>query len=62
MVTPYNISGRNKQEIVEQAEVTWLIPYLVNKAHEVDCRCNSCINAKLDALLTVSEAAAQVNY
>jgi len=54
-IRPANTSGRPKHVIVQEAEHGWLKPYLIqtgdNIAHLEACRCNSCFQQKLDALV-----------
>ncbi len=61
MLTPINVSGRTPAQIIEQAEITWLVPYFVKTDHRDDCRCNTCLQSKLDALVKHSEEALGVH-
>jgi hypothetical protein len=68
-IKPENVTGRSPRQIVEDAERTWLKPYLIvnegpltvtasNDSQHLDaCRCNDCFNKKLDALIASQEAA-----
>ena len=63
-VKPVNHTGRSKAQIVSEAEETWLHPYLIGSVplvHSVDCRCNVCLNARLDAIIAEQEAALNLN-
>jgi hypothetical protein len=65
-VKPENITGRTPKQIVEDAERTWLKPFLVesdapalvanNDEHLPACRCMPlCFNKALDALIASQE-------
>jgi hypothetical protein len=64
-VRPENITGRTPKQIVEDAERTWLKPYLINPAtaeivantqeHLEACRCMPCFNRRLDSLIASQE-------
>lgn len=63
-VMPLNLTGRTKAEIVLDAEMSWLKPYLIatdealaktrelfDARHTGDCHCEPCIQIKLDETL-----------
>lgn len=67
---PVNISGRNKAEIVREAEAAYLKRYIVPTGREAiitsseavhleACRCNTCFQRALDKLVDESEKALQ---
>ena len=54
-IVPLNTSGRTARQIIDNAEATWLKPFIVDSVHDADCRCNSCFQKALDRLLESSE-------
>lgn len=57
---PVNHSGRSKAQIVDEAERSWLAPYLISTVyheHLGACKCSVCLNKRLDALIAEQEAA-----
>ena len=56
---PANTSGRSKQQIVAEAEASWLAPLLITSSNETEhltsCRCNSCFQKELDKLILKQE-------
>jgi hypothetical protein len=67
---PLNVTGRSKEQIVREAEASWLRPYIVptgreaithfdNTEHLDACRCNACFQRALDKLVIESEKALQ---
>lgn len=54
---PRNTSGRDRVTIVREAEETWLRPYLImdTVTHNDECRCDSCFQKQLDALISSQE-------
>ena len=54
---PVRTTNRTKREIVNEVE-NKMKSFLVEpdeKPHELDCRCNVCLNRKLDAILEMQE-------
>jgi hypothetical protein len=70
-VKPENITGRTPKQIVEDAERTWLKPFLIEndapeerpaivtnrQEHLEACHCNECINKRFDAIIASQEEA-----
>jgi hypothetical protein len=54
-ILPVNTSGRNKTEIVSNAEATWLKNALVGEAHSDTCRCLVCWNKLADKIIGEQE-------
>jgi hypothetical protein len=59
-IIPMNVSGRSKEQIVKNAEATWLAPFVIDPLRTVcieGCRCERCFQKACDALVAKSEAA-----
>lgn len=52
-------SGRSKQQIVQEAEETWLKPLIITSSNEQEhlasCRCSVCFQRALDNLIKSQE-------
>lgn len=59
LITPVRTTTRSKAEIVQQAEETWLQPFLVTsfseKEHLAACRCMDCWNKLADKIIKEGE-------
>jgi hypothetical protein len=60
-IRPTKTTNRTHDQIVRDAESTWLAPYLLRldapavPAHGAGCACTACFNVRLDALLERQE-------
>jgi predicted N-acyltransferase len=56
-------SGRSKQQVVQQAEDTWLRPYIIVSSNETEhlesCRCHVCWMRMADRLIQSQEDSLQ---
>lgn len=55
---PINTTGRNKQEIVENAETTYLKGVIIDEiVHDESCRCSACFQRYLDKVVEMGNQA-----
>jgi hypothetical protein len=58
-IVPMNISGRSFKQIVDNAEATWLAPFLFGHS-KIEClegcHCYACVQKAFDALIAKSDA------
>jgi len=54
-----NVSGRTKAQIVNEAELTWLAPFIISSSNEAEhldaCRCVKCFQRQLDRIIKSQE-------
>jgi uncharacterized C2H2 Zn-finger protein len=58
IVVPERVTKRSKAEIVQNAEATWLAPFIVTSdgsEHLPACRCYACVQKAFDRLVEESE-------
>jgi hypothetical protein len=60
-ILPINTSGRTKEQIVAEAEATWLLPTLIGDvAHGESCRCIACFHQHMDYVIAIGDMYANV--